>query len=72
MKENKIYLCPKHNVPLVKKPIMYGYPISDENNDVILGGCCIDFDSPKFGYECPIEKEAYYLGKDGNMLRLNE
>lgn len=65
---NKTQICQKHKVALVRKPIMYGLPCSGHDySDVILGGCCIDDDSPQFGYWCPQGQEVYFL-KDGQLI----
>jgi hypothetical protein len=47
---------------------MYGLPIpGGVYDDVILGGCCVYEDSPKFGYRCPVGGEAYFL-KNGQLV----
>jgi hypothetical protein len=64
MKEEN-FRCPEHNVVLKKKPIMYGLPDPNEDySGVILGGCCIPFNAKKYGYECPVDGEVYYLEDD--------
>ena len=70
MSDKKQYMCPKHNVPLKKMRVMYGMPDpkSDYSN-VILGGCCFSDNSPRFGYECPTDREVYYLDVDSNLYR---
>ena len=58
----KEFLCPDHNSPLKRLPVMYGMPIPGEKyDDVILGGCCVSDDSPKFGYQCPTDRVVFYL-----------
>lgn len=65
-------ICPDHNVPLCRLPIMYGLPYPDEKDDnVISGGCCVGNDSPVFGYRCPVGREEYCL-KDGRLLLVKE
>jgi hypothetical protein len=60
--------CPTHDVELIKKRILYGCPIHGKDyRGVILGGCCIDEDSPEYGYQCPVGKEVYYLDPGGNL-----
>ena len=49
---------------------MYGMPDpKSDHSNVILGGCCVSDDSPRFGYECPVDREAYFL-KDGGLVKL--
>lgn len=63
-------ICPKHKATMIKKKIIYGYPAIGENyNDVILGGCCVDDNSPKYGYECSVGKEVY-IEKNGRIIKL--
>jgi len=67
--DKKQFLCPEHNVSLVKKRIIYGLPDpKSDHSNVILGGCCVSDDSPRFGYECPTDQEVYYL-KDGGLVK---
>ena len=61
--------CPKHNVPLVKKAVLYGYPaLGGDYSNVILGGCCVSNDSPKHGFECPVGEEVYFLDSNGKLV----
>lgn len=61
------YQCPEHGNALIKKSVVYGYPIPGKDySKCILGGCCVSEDSPKHGYECPVDKMVFYL-KDGRL-----
>lgn len=72
MGNNKILMCPSHNVRLKKKRVMYGLPIPTmDYSDVILGGCDVD-DSKPYGYECPVDGEVFYLDDDGKLYKENE
>lgn len=67
--DQRVYRCSKHNVPLVKKEVLYGYPAPGEDySNVILGGCCVSDDSPKFGFECPVDARVFFLGKSGELI----
>lgn len=73
MTDRKKLRCPEHDAFLGTKRVMYGLPIPGENyDDVVLGGCCVSPDSPKYGYECPVGKEVYYLDSDGSLRRDEE
>ncbi|MBU0467976.1 MAG: hypothetical protein KKF78_03470 [Candidatus Omnitrophica bacterium] len=64
--------CPNHDVELVKKEIIYGYPASGKDySNVLLGGCCVMPNSPRYGYECPVDKEVYLM-KDGKLVTERE
>ncbi|MFH2145390.1 MAG: hypothetical protein ABII75_05090 [Candidatus Omnitrophota bacterium] len=64
--------CPKCGKIMPRKPIMYGLPYPDGNyEDVVLGGCCVEEDSPKFAYECPVCRKAFVL-KQRQLLPLDE
>lgn len=68
----KKMLCPIHKVSLLRKQIIYGYPtIEDYNKDVIFGGCCLTKSSPRYGYECPIDKKVY-IRKGSKLKQLDE
>lgn len=61
MKEAKVYGCPACKKPLKRKPIQYGLPDPNaDHSDVILGGCCVDEGSPKYGYECLLGTEEIW------------
>jgi len=70
--EEKTYYCPEHNAALIQKKILYGYPDpSGDYSKVILGGCCVSNDSPKYGFECPVDQEAFIM-KNGKLNSLRE
>jgi hypothetical protein len=53
--------CPVHNVVMIKKRILWGMPVEPIKKDVILGGCDMPKNAPKYGYICPTENETYYF-----------
>ena len=59
--------CPKHDVVLKRKRVLYGFPAAGNHDNVIIGGCCIEPDSKSHGYECPVDKKVYYLDERGNL-----
>lgn len=71
-KKNEKYLCPVHNISLCRMPVMYGMPIIGiKYDDVILGGCCVEDDSPKFGYRCPVGREDFFI-RNGELIPIQE
>lgn len=64
--EIESHRCPKHNMVLIRKPILYGYPEPQgDYSKVILGGCCVSDDSPKYGLECPVDQKAFVFNSKG-------
>lgn len=73
MSGEKKMMCPKHNVFLKKTRVTYGEPDPRKDySNVILGGCCIPPDAPKFGYVCPVNEAIYYLDFDGKLYTEDE
>ena len=68
LKKKKIRFCPKHNVPLKGKPILWGMPDpSADLSKYIIGGCLVMDDSPNYGYKCPMGGEIYVKKIDSNI-----
>ena len=66
--DNQKFLCPQHNVPLIRKRVLYGYPAPNEDySKYILGGCCVSDDSPKHGFECPVDQQAFVVNSKGKL-----
>jgi hypothetical protein len=66
-------LCPQHNVPLVRKRIVYGLVDPrllkpTEHDQVILGGCVVTDESHKFGFECRVDHKVYYRNRETGEL----
>lgn len=72
MKNNRTetIVCPKHGVPLVRKKVLYGLPDPEcDLSGYILAGCCIPPNPERYMYECPIEREIYYLDSMGAPIK---
>ncbi len=66
--DQKTHYCPEHNTALIRKRILYGYPDpSADHSKVILGGCCVSDDSPKHGFECPVDHKAFIVNSKGEV-----
>jgi len=72
LKNKPFILCSKHGLPLIKKPILYGLPMEGMDfSDVILGGCCMG-EYGRFGYQCPVDGEAFIRDEKGGMKKMYE
>jgi len=62
--------CLKHNVEMIKLPVLWGMvlPSEDIGKNEILGGCDMPKEAYKYGYRCPIGGEEFFLSKDGRLI----
>jgi len=69
----KVYKCPKCSKILQKKRIEYGLssPEMQDDENIILGGCCITDESPKFAYQCFNCEKLFALDK-GELIPFEE
>lgn len=69
--------CPEHKVEMRKVKITYGLvdhglarALEEKEGYYILGGCDVG-EFGKYGYVCPIDKEAYVF-VDGKLTKYSE